>query len=156
MDLSKATVEVTGLSSVRLCADGWIVDADVEVRDGRPVLVRLGLVHQGGINAMLLSMLPTRHITMIAANAVWGAEETIYRTLATPRPAGSRAWGADHYLRVWRVAQWAARSGRAGGPAVCVGQFWGVHERTARRWLAVASRVAAAQVRAAESDQSPA
>lgn len=147
MDLSRATVEVTGLSSVRLCVDSWVVDAEVQIRSDRPVLVDMHVRNDSeGITATLLSGLPIRGITLLAANAVWGVEETIYRTLATPlddcrrRSAGVRSWPPDHYRRVRQVAAWAVRSGRPGGPAVCVGQFWGVSIRTARRWLAVASR----------------
>lgn len=139
MNIERATVETVGANQVRICAPPWIVSARVEVRGGRPVLADLHVEHEDGITAARLASLPVRHITALAAATAWGAEETMYRMLATP--AGDRRWSGrphsrDHYQRVERVAEWAARSARAGGPAVCVAQFWGVHVRTARRWLA--------------------
>src|SRR5690606_35323875 len=142
MDLSNAVIEVTGLHSVRLSIPPWVIDAEVDDRFGLPILTQLSVINEReGITASSLSGLPIRHITRIAANAVWVMEETIYRALATRR-SGRRSEPLDHYQPVLQVADWAARSGRKGGPAICVAQFWGVHERTARRWLAVASRVA--------------
>src|SRR5690606_33821567 len=101
MDLSSAVIEVTGLHSVRLSIPPWVIDAEVDERFGLPTLTQLSVINEReGITASSLSKLPIRHITMIAANAVWGMEETIYRALATRRPAGKRSWPPDHYQRV--------------------------------------------------------
>src|SRR5690606_40525848 len=98
MDLSNAVIEVTGLHSVRLSIPPWVIDAEVDGRFGLPTLTRLSVINEReGITASSLSGLPIRHITMIAANAIWGREETIYRALATRRSAGRRSWPHDDY-----------------------------------------------------------
>jgi len=144
MDIERAMVEVTGVRQVRICVPPWIVTARVaQLHTGRPILADLCVQHEEGITAARLATLPVRQITMLAAEAMWGAEETIYRMSATPLSPGMRSHPPEHYRRVARVAEWATRSARPGGPAVCVAQFWDVHVRTARRWLARARSGAA-------------
>jgi hypothetical protein len=143
MDITQAVVERLDHDQVRIYLNPVLLTARVNVIDNRPVLVELTIHNDAGITASSLADLPMRGITMLAASAVFGAEESIYRRLATPTAVGVRSWTAEHYRRVSQVAAWAARSKRRGGPAVCVAEFWDVHERTARRWLAEASRLEA-------------
>jgi hypothetical protein len=87
------------------------------------------------ITSATLSQIPLRQIAQVAASALQGEGEAQYRMLARPRPPGARSWPDDHYERVARVAAWARATGRPGGAAGAVAEFWGVHYRTARRWL---------------------
>jgi hypothetical protein len=93
-----------------------------------------------GVNGAALITLPVRQLASVAASAVRGEGEAQYRMLAIPRPEGARSWPDDHYARVARVALWARATGRPGGEAGAVSEFWGVHLRTARRWIARALR----------------
>lgn len=88
------------------------------------------------ITSSVLAQIPVRQIAGVAASALRGEGEAHYRMLARPRPRGSRSWPADHFARVNRVARWARETGRPGGAAGAVAEFWGVHYRTARRWIA--------------------
>jgi hypothetical protein len=88
-----------------------------------------------GITSTVLTQVPVRQIASVAASAMKGEGEAQYRMLARPRPAGSRSWPPDHFSRVARVGAWARSTGRPGGAAGAVAEFWGVHYRTARRWL---------------------
>ena len=87
------------------------------------------------ITSATLAQIPLRQIAQVAASALQGEGEAQYRMLARPRPQGERSWPADHYQRVARVAAWARATGRPGGAAGTVAEFWNVHYRTARRWL---------------------
>ena len=136
-------VAVTGVNTVRISLPPWEITATIDNVADRPVLVELHAVNPEGVTATGLSTLPIRHLTMLGAAAIWGAEETMYRMLASPRDAvpvramlTAHSPRADHFQRVAAVASWAARSGRPGGVAATVAEFWGVHVRTARRWLA--------------------
>lgn len=101
----------------------------VHSRDGAP------------ITSTTLAAIPVRQIAGIAASELSGAgDESLYRALAQVKPEGARSWPPDHFDRVWRVAAWARRSGRAGGADGTVAEFWDVDPRTARRWIAVAAR----------------
>jgi hypothetical protein len=88
------------------------------------------------ITSTVLSQLPMRQLGQVAASALAGEGEAQLRMLARPRPRGSRSWPPDHYARVARVAAWARQTQRPGGAAGAVSEFWNVHYRTARRWLA--------------------
>lgn len=90
------------------------------------------------ITATVLAQLPVRQIASVAASALQGEGEAQYRMLASPRPHGVRSWPEDHFRRVALVAAWARKIGRPGGAAGAVSEFWGVHYRTARRWIAQA------------------
>lgn len=96
----------------------------VRSRDGDP------------ITSATLAQIPVRQIASVAASAMAGEAEAQYRMLARPRPYGVRSWPEDHYERVARVVMWARRIGRPGGAAGVVSEFWDVHQRTARRWIA--------------------
>jgi hypothetical protein len=87
------------------------------------------------ITSTVLAQIPVRQIASVAASALKGEGEAQYRMLAQPRPAGSRSWPEDHFQRVARVAAWARATGRPGGAAGAVSEFWEVHYRTARRWI---------------------
>lgn len=91
------------------------------------------------ITSTALARLPVRQIASVAASALRGEGEAQYRMLAAPRPPGVRSWPPDHFHRVAMVASWARKTGRPGGAAGAVSEFWGVHYRTARRWIAAAS-----------------
>lgn len=140
VDISQAVIERTGTSEVRIGLPPWDITAHIHHIDGVPTLTTVTIHNPAGINATALSRIPWHRLTAIAADALWGGEEAIYRRMATPIKEAGRQRSAQHYQRVAKVAAWAARSKRPGGPAVCVAQFWGVHERTARRWLAAAAR----------------
>lgn len=87
------------------------------------------------ITSTVLAQIPVRQIAGVAASALSGEGEEQYRMLAGPRPVGLRSWPPDHFQRVARVGAWARATGRPGGAAGAVAEFWGVHYRTARRWL---------------------
>lgn len=111
---------------VRLSEDAdrpMVLGVAVDARDGQP------------ITSTVLSQIPVRQLASVAASALKGEGEAQYRMLAQPRPKGSRSWPPDHYARVQRVAAWARATGRPGGAAGAVAEFWEVHYRTARRWL---------------------
>jgi hypothetical protein len=146
MDVSRAQLSNTG-TMVQLTDPGfpWTVDVYLAEGTDRPEI--RGLVvwarpdeenRTEPITASVLAQLPVRQIASVAASALAGEDETLYRMLATPRPPGVRSWPEDHFYRVARVASWAVRIGRPGGVAGAVSEFWGVDSRTARRWLSQA------------------
>lgn len=105
------------------------------------VLARPAPGEQGQpITSAVLAQIPVRQIASVARSALKGEGEAQYRMLASPRPHGVRSWPPDHFRRVATVAAWARRVGRSGGAAGAVSEFWGVHYRTARRWIAEASQ----------------
>lgn len=121
----------------------WRVRAQMFPGTDRPAIQRLTIESRGSaaITAGTLAQIPVRQIAGVAASALsGGGDETQYRMLAVPRPEGERSWPPAHYVRVWRVAQWARRIGREGGEAGTVAEFWKVCPRTARRWIAQAAR----------------
>lgn len=146
MDVSRAQLSNTG-AMVQLTDPSFPFTVDVYLADGTERPEIRGLVlwarpneedHTEPITASVLAQLPVRQIASVAASALQGEDETLYRMLATPRPPGVRSWPEDHFSRVARVASWAVRIGRPGGVAGAVSEFWGVDSRTARRWLSQA------------------
>lgn len=146
MDVSRAQLSNTG-AMVQLVDPGFPFTVDVYLAEGtdRPqirglvVWARLdGEDRSEPITASVLAQLPVRQIASVAASALQGEDETLYRMLAKPRPLGVRSWPEDHFSRVARVAAWAVRIGRPGGVAGAVSEFWAVDSRTARRWLSQA------------------
>lgn len=137
MDISAAQLSNTGdeiiivdpnwpwLVRVRITGS-MLESVTVQSRDGEPITSRV------------LSQLPLQQITHVAVSAIAGEGEAQLRMLARPRPKGQRSWAQDHYRRVARVSRWARSTGRPGGAAQAVAEFWDVHLRTARRWLAQA------------------
>lgn len=147
MDVSKAQLTNTG-DMVQLVDPGfpWTVDVYLADSTERPEV--RGLVvwarqdeegHAEPITSTVLAQIPVRQLASVAASALQGEGDAQYRMLARPRPQGSRSWPAEHYQRVATVAAWARRTGRPGGAAGAVSEFWGVHYRTARRWIAEAA-----------------
>ena len=97
------------------------------------------------ITSARLAALPVAQMLHVAAGERAGdlshPNEAFYRMLAAPKRPGSRSWGRDHYDRVVTVYDWAVESGRAGGGARAVAEFWGVAVNpTVYRWLARARR----------------
>jgi hypothetical protein len=115
----------------------WTVRVRLSENADRPVVLTLAVVARDGqaITSTVLAQIPVRQIASVAASALKGEGEAQYRMLARPRPPGSRSWPPDHFQRVARVAQWARATGRSGGAAGAVAEFWAVHYRTARRWI---------------------
>ena len=103
----------------------------------RPVVLALAVNARDGapITSTALAQIPVRQLAGVAASALAGDAEAQYRMLAAPRPLGCRSWPVEHFQRVARVAGWARATGRPGGAAGAVSEFWGVHYRTARRWI---------------------
>lgn len=139
MDVSRAQLSNLG-DEVVLVDPGWPWAVRVRLNQdgGRPAVTTLVLEARDGaapITSTTLSQVPVRQIASVAASAMAGEGEAQYRMLARPRPAGSRSWPEDHFQRVARVAAWARATGRPGGAAGAVAEFWGVHYRTARRWI---------------------
>jgi hypothetical protein len=138
MDVSRAQLSNLG-DEIELVDPGfpWTVRVRLSENADRPVV--LGLTVQArnaqAITSTALAQIPVRQIASVAASALKGEGEAQYRMLARPRPTGSRSWPPDHFQRVQRVAAWARQTGRPGGAAGAVAEFWGVHYRTARRWL---------------------
>lgn len=146
MDVSRA--QVSNLGDEVVLEDPswpWTVRVQVYPDDGRPAVSRITVQareldsyaepYRLPITSTVLGQLPMRQITNVAASLVAGEGEAQYRMLARPRPHGARSWPEDHFRRVARVATWARSTGRPGGAAGAVAEFWGVHPRTARRWL---------------------
>lgn len=139
MDVSRAQVTNLG-DEVVLAEYGWPFTVRVQLYPNaeRPEVRRLVIEERTGlpITGTVLAQLPMQQIAQVAASLLAGEGEAQYRMLARPRPTGQRSWPADHYERVQRVASWARATGRPGGAAGAVADFWEVHYRTARRWLA--------------------
>lgn len=118
---------------------GWEVLVRLSKDAGRPEVVELHVIADPDdpqpITSTVLAQIPVRQIASVAASALKGEGEAQYRMLAAPRPPGSRSWPPDHFQRVARVVAWARSTGRPGGAAGAVSEFWGVHYRTARRWI---------------------
>lgn len=117
---------------------GWEVVVRLSEESERPEVLEISVVADPDdpqpITSSVLAQIPVRQIASVAASALRGEGEAQYRMLATPRPPGLRSWPDDHFQRVARVAAWARATGRPGGAAGTVAEFWGVHPRTARRW----------------------
>lgn len=138
MDVSRAQMVNLG-DRVELTdpAFPWTVRVRLSNDTERPAVDLLSVVSREGhpITSSVLAQIPMRQIASVAASALRGEGEAQYRMLARPRPHGTRSWPADHFQRVARVASWARATGRPGGAAGAVSEFWGVHYRTARRWI---------------------
>lgn len=143
MDVSRAQLSNLG-EEVELVdpAFPWTVRVRLSKNAERPAV--LGLTVEArevegqegpALTSTALAQIPVRQLASVAASALKGEGEAQYRMLARPRPQGSRSWPPDHFQRVARVAAWARQTGRPGGAAGAVAEFWGVHYRTARRWL---------------------
>lgn len=115
----------------------WTVRVQLSESADRPVVLGLAVESRDGqaVTSTVLAQIPVRQLASVAASALAGEGEAQYRMLAAPRPNGSRSWPTDHFDRVARVASWARSTGRPGGAAGAVSEFWGVHYRTARRWI---------------------
>lgn len=150
MDVSRAQLSNLG-DTVVLDDPGfpWRIQVRLSADAERPALTEMVIRSRDGepITASVLAQLPIRQIASVAASAVQGEDETLYRMLAAPRPPGARSWPLDHFRAVVRVASWARQIGRPGGAAGAVSEFWGVDYRTARRWLSRAKELGLAEVR---------
>lgn len=141
MNVSRAQLSNLG-NAVSLVdpAFPWEVIVRLSPEADRPEVLEMVIVADPNdprpITSAVLADIPVRQIASVAMSALNGEGEAQYRMLAQPRPQGSRSWPEDHFLRVARVAAWARRTGRPGGAAEAVSEFWGVHYRTARRWIA--------------------
>lgn len=143
MDVSRA--QLSNLGDEVVLEDPlfpWTVRVRLSQDADRPVVLGLTVEARPGagpaplaITSTALAQIPVRQIASVAASAMKGEGEAQYRMLAAPRPPGSRSWPPDHFQRVGRVAAWARSTGRPGGAAGAVSEFWGVHYRTARRWI---------------------
>ena len=138
MDVSRAQLSNTG-DMVQVVDPEWPWTVDVYLAQDTDRPEVRGLVvwaRDGGpVTSTVLAQIPVRQIASVAASELKGEGEALYRMLAQPRPKGSRSWPDDHFQRVARVAAWARATGRPGGAAGAVAEFWDVHYRTARRWL---------------------
>jgi hypothetical protein len=140
VDVSRAQLSNLG-DAVSLVdpAFPWEVVVRLSTDADRPEVLEMHVVADPGdpqpITSTALAQIPVRQIASVAASALAGEGEAQYRMLAAPRPPGQRSWPPDHFQRVARVAAWARATGRPGGAAGAVAEFWDVHYRTARRWL---------------------
>lgn len=143
MDVSRAQLSNLG-DEVELVDPGfpWTVRVQLSEDADRPVVLGMTIVARpeegeeaAPLTSTVLAQVPVRQIASVAASALRGEGEAQYRMLAAPRPPGVRSWPEDHFERVGRVAAWARQTGRPGGAAGAVAEFWGVHYRTARRWI---------------------
>ena len=138
MDVSRAQLSNTGDMIQFVDPEfPWTVDVYLSQVPDRPKVRGLVVWAQDDqpITSTVLAQIPVRQLASVAASALRGEGEAQYRMLARPRPPGARSWPPDHFQRVRRVAAWARQTGRPGGAAGAVAEFWGVHYRTARRWL---------------------
>lgn len=140
MDVSRAQISNLGYSVLLVDPEfPWSVQAYLDQRAEKPTVTRLTVIARDPeqpITSTTLTEIPVRQIASVAASLLSGEGEALYRQLAVPRERGERSWSPEHYERVTRVASWARSIGREGGPAEAVAEFWGVHHRTARRWIA--------------------
>lgn len=139
MDVSRGQLSNTGDKVQVVDPDWpWTVEVYLGQNTERPEVRGLVIwARDGGpVTSTVLSQIPVRQLASVAASVLLGEGEAQYRMLAAPRPPGSRSWPPDHFSRVARVAAWARSTGRPGGAAGAVSEFWGVHYRTARRWIA--------------------
>lgn len=140
MDVSRA--QLSNLGDTVVLDDPqfpWRVQVRLSDDAERPTVTELVVRERNGdpITSTVLAQIPMRQVASVAISALRGeGEEQLMRMLARPRPQGARSWPEDHFQRVSRVAQWATRVGRPGGAAGAVAEFWDVHSRTARRWIA--------------------
>lgn len=140
MDVSRA--QLSNLGDAVVLVDPsfpWEVLVRLSSDAERPEVLELHVIADPDrphpITSTALAQIPIRQIASVAASALKGEGEAQYRMLAQPKPPGSRSWPSDHFERVSRVAAWARATGRAGGAAGAVAEFWDVHYRTARRWI---------------------
>lgn len=141
VDVSRAQLSNLGNAVALVDPDfPWEVLVRLSEDAERPEVVEMSIVADPDkpepITSSVLAQIPVRQIASVAASALRGEGEAQYRMLARPRPQGSRSWPEEHFRHVARVAAWARRTGRPGGAAGAVSEFWGVHYRTARRWIA--------------------
>lgn len=146
MDVSRAQLSNLG-DGVLLTDPDWPYDVRVNIGEVEGWAAVIGLTvtardPEQPITSSVLDQLPVRQIAHVAASALAGEGETHYRMLARSRPHGLRSWPIEHFRRVDRVAAWARATRRPGGAAGAVAEFWEVHLRTARRWLARARDLA--------------
>lgn len=138
MDVSRVRLSNTGEMVQMVDPEWpWTVDVYLSANDARPEVRGLVIWARDDrpITSTVLGQIPVRALAAVAASALAGEGEAQLRLLAQPRKQGIKGWDADHFRRVGRVATWATRTGRPGGAAGTVAEFWGVHLRTARRWL---------------------
>lgn len=146
MDVSRAQLSNLG-NAVSLVDPSfpWEVLVRLAPDTSQPEVVELHVICDPNdpkpITSAVLAQLPVRQIASVAASALQGEGETLYRMLARPRPVGVRSWPEDHFQRVVRVATWARQIGRPGGAGGAVSEFWSVDARTARRWLSRAKEL---------------
>ena len=140
MDVSRA--QLSNLGNAVVLVDPlfpWEILVRLSENADRPEVLELHVIADPDncqpITSTVLAQIPIRQIASVAASAMKGEGEAQYRMLAQPKPAGARSWPEEHYQRVKRVAAWARATGRPGGAAGAVSEFWGVHYRTARRWI---------------------
>ena len=143
MDVTAAQLSNRG-DSIELIDPGFPFTVCVWLDESaeRPEVKGIGIsaTQDEPITSATLAQIPVRQIASVAASVLAGEGEAQYRMLASPRPRGARSWPPDHFTRVALVASWARRTGRQGGAAGAVAEFWGVHYRTARRWIAQAAQ----------------
>lgn len=137
MDVSKSSVTVQDDNSVTLCDESSRLQVQVWLNnEGWAEKVIVSALRGEVLTQRTMQIIPLTQIIRVAESVLDGEEinETFYRMLARPRSGSS--WPVDHFERVYRVANWAKKIGRAGGAQAAVSEFWGVHPRTAKRWLA--------------------
>lgn len=147
---------VTGLVGRGVLIDDpeapFIVNVVIRQTDGVPRMEELSIIPKMGaaVRQNWLAKLPLREIFTAAVALSFGSEvvnESYYRRIA----AGGVAPLDD---RVLAVAEWATQIKRPGGQAQAVADLWGVHVRTAHRWLRhVRERAHAAAAGAPEDHQ---
>lgn len=144
MDVTAAQLSNKG-DEVELVDPGfpWTVKVQLNRDADAPTVLALTVLSRppegedpAPITSTVLAQIPVRQIASVAASAMKGEGEAHYRMLAAPRPPGVRSWPEEHFRRVAIVAAWARKTGRPGGAAGAVSDFWDVHYRTARRWIA--------------------
>lgn len=117
-------------------------------RRGVPGMSRLSITARTGeaeIAPAQLTRLPLSQMLNIATTEGTGTREwpneTYYRMLAKPKPAGSQSWPYEHWATVLTIFRWARETGRPGGGLRAVADLWGVSRKpTAQRWLTEAYR----------------
>lgn len=89
----------------------------------------------GRISSAGLARLPLVQIRHIAV-AAGHPNDALWYAGVTPKPAGVRSWGRDHWDEVLSVYDWAITTGRPGGGPQAIADMWHVARNpTAYRWV---------------------
>lgn len=152
IDVAKARVDRDSDLSIRFDdpSSPWLVRVWLSAGGGRRWVERINIEVRdpsSPVTSTRLARLPCAQLLHVAAALTAAAlpdrhpNETYWRMLAQPKPAGCRQWDAGHWDRVKAVHDWAETTRRPGGGVQAIADLWGVAtDPTVYRWLAEVRR----------------